>query len=59
MFSNTFAGIAPASGPLFILAQVIGGGVAILLVRGLYPRATTSGATSTVDSVRSVSGSTR
>jgi glycerol uptake facilitator-like aquaporin len=59
MFTNTFAGIAPASTPLFIAAQVIGGGVAILLVRGLYPTAATSGATSTADSVRSVSGSTR
>lgn len=59
MFSDSFAGIAPASVPLFIAAQVIGGGLAILLVRVLYPAVTTSGATSSVDSVRSVSGSTR
>jgi arsenate reductase len=59
MFSNTFAGIAPASAPLFIAAQLVGGGLAILLVRGLYPAAATSGATSTVESARSVSGSTR
>jgi arsenate reductase len=37
MFSNTFAGIAPASAPAFIGAQVIGGAVAFALVRLLYP----------------------
>jgi arsenate reductase len=37
MFSNTFAGIAPASVPGFIGAQVIGGILAILLLRVLYP----------------------
>jgi glycerol uptake facilitator-like aquaporin len=37
MFSNTFAGIAPASAPTFIAAQVIGGILAIGLVRLLYP----------------------
>ena len=37
MFSDTFAGIAPASAPAFIAAQVIGGGLAVLLVRVLYP----------------------
>ncbi len=37
MFSNTFAGIAPASAPAFIGAQVIGGGIAIVLVKMLYP----------------------
>jgi glycerol uptake facilitator-like aquaporin len=40
MFSNTFAGIAPASVPGFILAQFIGGGCAILLVRVLHPDVT-------------------
>jgi arsenate reductase len=59
MFSNTFAGIAPSSAPLFIAAQVIGGVLALLLVRGLYPMVATSGVASTADSVRSVSGSTR
>jgi glycerol uptake facilitator-like aquaporin len=38
MFSNTFAGIAPASAPVFIGAQVVGGLVAVLVVRTLYPR---------------------
>ena len=37
MFSNTFAGIAPASVPGFVIAQLIGGGVAIGVVRVLYP----------------------
>jgi arsenate reductase len=36
-FSNTFAGIAPASTPGFIAAQAIGGGLAILAIRNLYP----------------------
>jgi len=37
MFSDTFAGIQPASVPMFVLMQVIGGGIAALLVRVLYP----------------------
>ena len=37
MFSNTFAGIAPSSAPAFIAAQVVGGVLAIGLVRLLYP----------------------
>ena len=37
MFSNTFAGIAPASVPSFVVAQVVGGGVAILALLVLYP----------------------
>lgn len=37
MFSNTFAGIAPASAPGFIGAQVVGGLVAFGLIRLLYP----------------------
>jgi glycerol uptake facilitator-like aquaporin len=37
MFSNTFAGIAPSSAPAFIAAQVVGGILAIGLVRLLYP----------------------
>jgi arsenate reductase len=35
--SGTFAGIAPASVPGFVAAQVIGGAVGALLVLGLYP----------------------
>jgi arsenate reductase len=37
MFSDTFAGIAPASVPGFVVAQVIGGLVAIGVIRMLYP----------------------
>ena len=40
MFSNTFAGIAPASAPGFIIAQLIGGAVAIGVLRTLYPDVT-------------------
>ena len=40
MFSDTFAGIAPASVPLFVAMQLLGGLVAVVLVRGLYPLAT-------------------
>jgi arsenate reductase len=37
MFSNTIAGIAPASVPGFVAAQLLGGTCAILAVRVLYP----------------------
>jgi glycerol uptake facilitator-like aquaporin len=37
MFSNTFAGIAPASVPGYIVAQLIGCVGAILVVKVLYP----------------------
>lgn len=37
MFSDTFAGIAPAAAPLFIATQLVGGAVAVLLIRVLYP----------------------
>jgi glycerol uptake facilitator-like aquaporin len=37
MFSATFAGIAPASAPSFIGAQVIGGALAVAVIRVLYP----------------------
>jgi glycerol uptake facilitator-like aquaporin len=40
MFSDTFAGIAPASAPAFIAAQILGGAVAVLVIRALYPRLT-------------------
>lgn len=38
MFSDTFAGIAPASVPLFVLMQLVGGILALGLVTLLYPR---------------------
>jgi arsenate reductase len=37
MFSDTFAGIAPASVPGFVVAQLAGGVIAFGLVRALYP----------------------
>ena len=37
MFSDTFAGIAPASVPAFVIAQLVGGVVAIAVLRILYP----------------------
>ena len=40
MFSDTFAGIAPSSAPAFIAAQIVGGGLAVLVIRALYPSLT-------------------
>ena len=40
MFSDTFAGIAPSSAPTFIAAQIIGGILAVAVIRVLYPRLT-------------------
>jgi arsenate reductase len=37
MFSNTFAGIAPASVPGFILGQLVGTAIAVAAIRTLYP----------------------
>ena len=37
MFSDTFAGIAPGSAPIFIAMQLLGGAAAAILVRLLYP----------------------
>src|SRR5215468_1811939 len=37
MFSDTFAGIAPSSAPAYIGAQVLGGVLAVALVKALYP----------------------
>jgi glycerol uptake facilitator-like aquaporin len=42
MFSNTFAGIAPASVPPFVLAQILGTGLGVALVLALYPDAADS-----------------
>ncbi|MGA8016961.1 MAG: MIP/aquaporin family protein [Candidatus Dormiibacterota bacterium] len=40
MFSNSFAGIQPASVPGYVLAQVGGGILAVALIRVLYPDVT-------------------
>jgi arsenate reductase len=37
MFSNTFAGIAPSSAPTFIAGQVVGGLLAVGVIKVLYP----------------------
>ncbi|WP_082563928.1 MULTISPECIES: aquaporin [unclassified Nocardioides] len=37
MFSDTFAGIAPADVPMFVLMQLVGGALALGLVRYLMP----------------------
>ena len=39
VFSDTFAGIAPASVPPFVAAQVVGGIVGLALILALYPDA--------------------
>ena len=40
MFSDTFAGIAPSSVPIFVIAQIVGGAAAFLVVKILYPGVT-------------------
>jgi glycerol uptake facilitator-like aquaporin len=40
IFSNTFAGISPASVPAYVVAQVLGGAFAVLALRTLYPDVT-------------------
>ena len=37
MFTDTFAGIAPASVPAFVAFQLLGAALAMVLVRALYP----------------------
>ena len=36
-FTDTFAGIEPASVPMFVVVQLVGAALAVLLVRTLYP----------------------
>jgi len=40
MFSDTFAGIAPSSAPAYIGAQLTGGGLAVAVIKALYPAIT-------------------
>ena len=40
MLSDTFAGIAPASVPAYVLAQLIGGLCAVIVIRVIYPHVT-------------------
>jgi len=46
--SNTFAGIAPASAPAYILAELVGCALAIGLIRVLYPDVTAAAAATVV-----------
>jgi len=39
MLSNSFAGIAPSSVPMFVVMQLVGGAVAVVVVQVLYPTA--------------------
>jgi glycerol uptake facilitator-like aquaporin len=39
MFSDSFAGIAPSSVPAFVLAQLVGAGLAVVAHRGFSPAA--------------------
>jgi arsenate reductase len=48
MFSDTFAGIAPASAPAYIAAQAVGGIVAIAAIKALYPALTPADASEVV-----------
>jgi hypothetical protein len=35
--SDTFTGIDPTNAPMFVLVQVLGAGIAVLLLRVLFP----------------------
>jgi arsenate reductase len=48
MFSDTFAGIAPASVPAFVVAELLGGCAAVLAIRALYPRVSPADASTVV-----------
>jgi len=48
MFSDTFAGIAPAAVPGFVCAQLVGGAASVALLRLLYPDVTPGAAAEVV-----------
>jgi len=48
MFSDTFAGIAPASAPAYVVAQLVGAVVAFGAIRVLYPDVTSAAAADVV-----------
>jgi arsenate reductase len=48
MLSDSFAGIAPASVPAFVAAQLAGGACAVLAIRALYPDVTPAQAAAVV-----------
>jgi glycerol uptake facilitator-like aquaporin len=51
MFSNSFAGIAPASAPLFIVAEIVGGAIGLGLVKTLFTNFTPSDASRVTDAL--------
>lgn len=55
--SDSFAGIRPASAPMFIVMQLVGATVAFLLIRYLYPDAPPSAKGDTPDRRRLTAGS--
>jgi glycerol uptake facilitator-like aquaporin len=48
MFTNSFAGIAPSSAPVFIGAQIAGGTAAVVIIKILYPALTPAEASAVV-----------
>jgi len=56
MFSDSFAGIAPASVPGFVVAQLVGAVAAFVLIRALYPDVTPADAAEVVVPHRDVVG---
>jgi hypothetical protein len=56
MFSDSFAGIAPSSVPVFIAAQAGGGIAGVILIRFLYPKLTPAQAASVVIPHESANG---
>jgi glycerol uptake facilitator-like aquaporin len=50
MFSDSFAGIAPASAPAFVIAQALGAGVAVALHTALEPRLPRAGHPNVIES---------
>ena len=42
ILSDTFAGIEPSSAPMFILMQIVGLGLAVLVIRFLFPKSQTN-----------------
>lgn len=58
MFSNTFAGIAPSSVPVFVAAEVLGALAALGLIKLLYPNIGSEGASEIVVPHRDVPQST-
>ncbi|MGH3734524.1 MAG: aquaporin [Micromonosporaceae bacterium] len=56
-FTDTFAGVSPASVPGFVAAQVLGAGIGLLAVYALYPRpAAVSAAVESADPAPVLSG---